>query len=205
MNRAPIILTITSAAALLLVAWRRSVTLASYSGAGDIAPDWGDEMSAAVGAVRNIASPASGMQPSQALRAMLKRREALRLQRYQLGDGGWTIGYGRYYPFGGPMPPESITRETAEAWFDEDIEQRGARWVRAYVTVPLTQHRFDALVHMAFNLKPSSFRNIAEAVNRGEDPEAQAMRYIRAGTGLEGGLRNRRAEELALYRTGIYA
>jgi lysozyme len=136
---------------------------------------------------------------------MLKRGEALRLTRYRLGDGGWTIGYGRYYPDGGPLPPESISRDTAEAWFADDVEQRGARWVRAYVSVPLLQHQFDALTHIAFNLSPKSFKTIADAVNAGQDPEAAALRFVRAGTNLEAGLRNRRAREIALWRTGIYA
>ena len=205
MNHAPAILTITAASALLLVAWRRSVTLASYSGADDLTPDWSDEVSAAVSTVGNAFAPAASMVPSDALRAMLKRRERLSLTPYWLGDGGATIGYGRFYRAGGPQPPASITRETAEAWFEQDLEERGARWVRAYVTVPLSQPRFDALVHMAFNLSPKSFKTIADAVNRGEDPEAAALQFIRAGTNLERGLRNRRAEEMALYRHGVYA
>jgi lysozyme len=150
-------------------------------------------------------SPVAAMRPSSALLAMLREGEALRLTRYRLGDGGWTIGYGRYYPDGGAVPPERITRDQAEAWFLDDVEARGARWVRAYVSVPLMQRQFDALVHMAFNLKPSSFKTIAQAVNAGDDPEAAAMRYVRAGTNLERGLRNRRERELALYRMGTYA
>lgn len=150
-------------------------------------------------------SPVATMRPSSALLAMLREGEALRLTRYRLGDGGWTIGYGRYYADGGPVPPERITRDQAETWFLEDVEARGARWVRAYVRVPLLQREFDALTHMAFNLKPSSFKTIADAVNAGDDPEAAALRYVRAGTNLERGLRNRRERELALYREGTYA
>lgn len=169
--------------------------------------DWTDEVDAMLNEAQNllIPTPAAGMRPSAALLAMLRKGEALRLTRYRLGDGGWTIGYGRFYPDGLPPPPETITREQAEAWFADDVESRGARWVRAYVRVNLTQTQFDALVHMAYNLSPRSFKNIADAVNRGEDPEAQAMRYIREGTNLEQGLRNRRAKELALYRSGVYA
>lgn len=177
-------------------------------GEGDVgdAPDWSDHARALANeALQAVTHTASNLKPSQALRAMLKRRESLALARYRLGDGGWTIGYGRFYPDGGAVPPERIDAATAEAWFEEDIEARGARWVRAYVSAPLAQHQFDALVHMAYNLSPKSFRNIADAVNRGEDPEAQALRYVRAGTDLERGLRIRRAEEMNLYRNGVYA
>lgn len=200
------------AAAALLVggAWLywRSVQPTPYApDASDAAPDWLDEANAMIYESRNaiLPRPVSAMLPSSQLLHMLKQGEALRLQRYRLGDGGWTIGYGRYFPDGGPTPPESITRETAEAWFAEDVEARGARWVRAYVEVDLQQHEFDALVHIAFNLKPSSFKTVADAVNRGEDPEAAALQFIRAGSNLEKGLRNRRAKEIALYRQGVYA
>lgn len=200
-------------AALLLTASGLLLLAADYArrqlAGGDAldAPDWSDEVTALAMEAKNTltGSPVSGLMPSYALRVMLKKREALRLARYRLGDGGWTIGYGRYFPDGGQVPPERIDAGTAEAWFEEDIEDRGARWVRAYVSVPLTQHQFDALVHMAYNLSPKSFRNIAAAVNAGQDPEAQALRYVRAGTDLERGLRIRRAEEMNLFRNGVYA
>lgn len=144
---------------------------------------------------------AASMSVSDRGRQAIQAHEALRLTRYRLGDGGWTIGWGRYFPDTGPPPPEVISRETADAWFDEDIEARGAKWVRAYVTAPLTQAQFDALVSMAYNLRPSSFRTIAAAVNAGDDPEAAAMVYTRPGTNLERGLRNRRVAELTLYRS----
>lgn len=201
----------TVAAAALIVgaaayAARRQLEPDTFS-TPDTAPDWTDEAEALVYETRNLILPTAvaDMRPSAALLAMLREGEALRLYRYRLGDGGWTIGYGRFYPDSGPPPPESITRETAEAWFAVDVEARGARWVRAYVQVPLQQHQFDALVHMAFNLSPKSFKTIADAVNRGDDPEAAALRFIRAGTNLERGLRNRRAREVALYRQGTYA
>lgn len=196
----------TVAAAVLIVgaAWW-------WSRRGDYDPnadaDWTDEADAMLNEARNLImpTPVRDMHPSAELLVMLKRGEALRLKRYRLGDGGWTIGYGRYYPDGGELPPEEITRAQAEAWFAEDVEARGARWVRAYVRVPLLQHQFDALVHMAYNLSPRSFKTIAEAVNAGNDPEAAALQFIRAGTHLEAGLRNRRAKEIALYRGGTYA
>lgn len=150
-----------------------------------------------------MGTPAQGMEPSAELLAMLKRGEALSLTAYRLGDGGATIGYGRFYR-DGTNAPAAIDRDTAERWFLEDVEARGARWVRAYVSAPLTQTQFDALVSMAYNLSPGAFRTIAQAVNEGADPESEALRYVRQGTNLEAGLRNRRAREIALFRAGIY-
>lgn len=203
MNAAAL-LTVSAAGALLLAA---GYTVQRAIPSDEETPDWTDEMDAALSAARNLLmpTPAAGMHPSAELLEMLRTGEALRLTRYRLGDGGWTIGYGRYYPDGGPVPPERIDLATADAWFAEDVEARGARWVRAYVTVPLLQREFDALVHMAFNLSPKSFRTIAAAVNAGTDPEAAALQFIRAGSNLEKGLRNRRAREVALFRHGVYA
>lgn len=202
------LLTITAAGAMLLASSyivQREIDASSDEPPQD--PDWTDMIDETLATARNLVmpTPAADMQPSAELVDMLKRGEALRLVRYRLGDGGWTIGYGRYFPDNGSPPPAEISADQAEAWFAEDIEARAARWVRAYVTVPLLQYEFDALVHMAFNLKPSSFKNIANAVNDGESPEAAGLRYIRAGTNLERGLRIRRAREVALYHYGIYA
>lgn len=156
-----------------------------------------------LGMVRNPSL--QSMSPSWALVQTIKRLEGgPLLERRDLGDGGFTIGYGRFERDAGKLPAR-ITLEQAEAMLLEDIEARGARWVRAYVTVPLDQAQFDGLTSMAYNLSPQSFRTIAAAVNRGESPDAAAMRYILPGTRFERGLRNRRNAELAIYHQGVYA
>lgn len=172
----------------------------------DDEPTLADEASATVASIANTVAGSStaDMQPSAQLLDMLKRGEALALRRYRLGDGGWTIGYGRFYR-DPAEPPEAIDQATADAWFADDVESRAARWVRAYVKVPLLQQQFDALTSMAYNLSPKSFRSIAEEVNAGNDPADAALQYVRAGTDLERGLRNRRAREITLFREGVYA
>lgn len=198
--RAPLLL--VSFGALVLLLQRSANDSPSDDARAYEYPTVSDDFSAVVSETWNriMGTPASQMTISPEFRAVLAAREALRLDRYELGDGGWTIGRGHFTPYSSPPPPLRITREEAEALFDRDLEERAMRWVRAYVTAPLTQSQFDALTSMAFNLSPRSFRTIADAVNRGDDPEAAAMRFIRAGTNLERGLRNRREEELAWYR-----
>ena len=166
-------------------------------------PDYTETAMAAVQQTYNriTGTPASGMRTSAAGLDHLQDFERVRLTPYRLGDGGQTIGWGRFYPDSGPPPPAAITMQQADAWFAEDVQSRAERWVKAYVTVPLTQSQFDGLVSMAYNLSPKSFRTIAEAVNAGEDPEAAALRFVRAGTNLEKGLRRRRDSELAIYRS----
>ena len=150
-------------------------------------------------------SPADSYSTSEAMQTRLRKREGLRLQRYRLGDGGWTIGYGRFYPDGGELPPEAINRDTAESWFKQDLAERGEKWVKLYVTVPISQGQFDALTSMAYNLSPKSFRRIAEAVNAGQDPEPIAKQYTRPGTNLEKGLIARRDEELGIFNGTLQA
>lgn len=157
----------------------------------------------AIGMARN--PNIQSMAPSWALLQTIKRLEGgPLLERRNLGDGGYTIGYGRFERDPNKLP-ERITLAQAEAMLLEDIEARGARWVRAYVTVPLDQQQFDALTSMAYNLSPQSFRSIAGAVNRGESPDAAAMRFTLPGSRFERGLRNRRNTELAIYHQGVYA
>lgn len=149
--------------------------------------------------------PPSELKPSDALKDWLRAKEKLMLTRYELGDGGVTIGYGHFEPYSrAHLVPETITREEAGRLFEEDIEARGARWVRAYVNVPLTQNEFDALTSMAFNLSPRSFKEIADALNAGEDWKAVALQFTRPGTNLEKGLIARREDEFAIFDQGIY-
>ena len=173
----------------------------------DMTPSISDELQAAAASMTHavMATPASGMYPSTALLDMIRRSERLMLTAYWLGDGGWTIGYGHFTRAADQSnPPKPITADQAEAMLADDIESRGARWVRTYVTVDLTQQQFDALTHMAYNLSPKSFRQIADAVNAGDDPEGAAMRFL-GPAATQRGVRNRRLKELALYREGVYA
>lgn len=160
-----------------------------------------DVVSAEVQQVVNgfAGTAASGMQTSPAGLTLIQSFEGCSLTAYQLGDGGTTIGWGRYFPAGKDCP-QTIDQATADQWFTEDVANKGERWVKAYVTVPVNQPQFDALVSMAFNLSPKSFGTIADQVNNGADPEAQALRFVRAGSNLERGLRRRRAAEVATFR-----
>lgn len=178
-----------------------------YADDPENAPDLLDEAATVASEIANAVtgSPAEWFSTSAAMRARLKKREGLKLTRYRLGDGGWTIGYGRYYPDGGATCPASIDLDTAERWFTEDLAAKGEKWVKLYVSVPINQAQFDALTSMAYNLRPSSFKRIAEAVNAGMDPTPIAMEYTRPGTNLERGLIARREEELSIFYGSITA
>lgn len=152
-------------------------------------------------------SNVQNLKPSLELQDMLKKGERLMLNEYELGDGGFTIGYGHFTPYASPSARirGPLTNAQADALFAEDIEARAAKWVRAYVKIDLNQNQFDAMVHLAFNLSPRSFKTIADVLNVGGDWRAQALQYVRKGSNLERGLRIRRAREIALFETGVYA
>jgi lysozyme len=163
----------------------------------------GQTMDQALGAL--APGPAADMYPSEVLRDMLKRREVLRLERYNLGDGGWTIGYGHFETDINKVPAR-IERDDAEALFDQDLYARAVKWVRLYVQVPVTQYQFDALTHIAYNLSPKGFKKFADAVNAGEGIDGIADQSVSwVSPYFQNGIRNRRAQEVELFNDGVYA
>ena len=104
-------------------------------------------------------------------------RYASALERYNIGDGGWTIGYGHYEKNIANIPAR-ITVDEAEAMFDRDVAERAEKWVRLYVQVPLMQYEFGALTHIAYNLSPKGFKKFADAVNAGQGIEAIAAASV---------------------------
>ena len=145
------------------------------------------------------------MYASEELRVMLKTRERLRLERYNIGDGGWTIGYDHFEKNIANIPAR-ISVDEANAMFDRDLAQRAEKWLRMHVRVPLRQHEFDALVHIAYNMSPPSFKKFTDTVNAGEGIGYWANRSITwVAAHLQNGSRNRRNQELALFNSGMYA
>jgi lysozyme len=86
--------------------------------------------------------------------ALIKSFESLQLKPYQDEAGIWTAGYGRTRGIGPHSPP--ITKDTAEQWLADDIEEAEAvvnRWIKVY----LSDNQFSALTSMAFNLGSAPF------------------------------------------------
>lgn len=86
----------------------------------------------------------------------LQTREALRLTAYQDGAGVWTIGYGQT----GPLITKGTTwtKEQATEAFEKSLRMREAA-ISTFVTVPLTQNQFDALVSLIYNIGVTNFKN----------------------------------------------
>lgn len=149
--------------------------------------------------------PNQDMQTSGAMLGMLKRREALKLGRYELGDGGYTWGYGHYSRNANALPLV-LTKDQADQIFAQDVIDRAEKWVKLYVKAELEQNEFDALVSIAFNMSPQSFKKFAAAVDAGDgidDIAAESVTWVAAK--FTNGIANRRAAEVAVFNEGIYA
>ncbi len=157
-----------------------------------------DEATAGAGQV-------DGMTTSSGMLSMLKRREALSLSRYQLDDGGYTWGYGHYSRSPTALPLV-ITRDQAESIFADDVANRGEKWVKLYAKTDLYQCEFDALVSIAFNMSPQSYKKFANEVNAGNgiDDIAQAsVGWVKAV--YTNGIQNRRNAEMDVFNSGVYS
>ena len=130
---------------------------------------------------------------------ILKFFEGCKLTAYQDSVGVWTIGYGHTK---GVYDGMTITQEEAEQMLLTELEEYEG-YVEKYVTVPLTQNQFDALVVWVYNLGPTNFRNstLLKELNAGNYTAAgqEITRWNKAGGKVLAGLVKRREAEAQLF------
>ena len=130
---------------------------------------------------------------------LLKFFEGCKLTAYQDSVGVWTIGYGHTK---GVYDGMTITQEEAEQMLLTELEEYEG-YVEKYVTVPLTQNQFDALVVWVYNLGPTNFRNstLLKELNSGNYTAAgkEITRWNKAGGKVLAGLVRRREAEAKLF------
>jgi len=130
---------------------------------------------------------------------LLKFFEGCRLTAYQDSVGVWTIGYGHTK---GVFEGMSITQEEAEQMLLTELEEYEG-YVEKYVTVPLTQNQFDALVVWVYNLGPTNFRKstLLKELNSGNYTAAgqEITKWNKAGGKVLAGLVKRREAEALLF------
>jgi lysozyme len=121
--------------------------------------------------------------------------EGCRLNAYQDSGGIWTIGYGHTF---GVHEGMTCSQEQAEVWLWEDV-RAAERAVNKFVTVPLTQHEFDALVDFTFNLGIGAFRDstMLRLLNSGNHAAAadEFAKWDKCKGHVIAGLLKRRLEE----------
>lgn len=142
--------------------------------------------------------------------AFIARWEGYRGRLYNDAAGHCTIGYGHLVHLGrcnGSEPPvflDGITTKEGLDLLNRDAS-KAVRSVNAEVVVPLTQHKFDALVSFAFNVGPQAFADstLLKKVNLGQHKLVPAQMALWTNHGLPG-LVNRRRAEAKLYVQGDY-
>jgi lysozyme len=125
--------------------------------------------------------------------------EGCKLIAYQDQVGIWTLGYGHIH---GIRQGMTCTQEQAERWLLEDVVEAESA-VNRYVSVPLTQNQYDALVDMVFNVGVGNFRSstLLRLLNIGAYDRAanEFERWNKAGGIVRDGLTRRRFAEKNLF------
>lgn len=161
----------------------------------------------------------------QALK-MLKHHEGVRQRPYRDVVGLWTVGVGHLmYPEQARLPnrrnakpeytgvcredfqlkPEDnrvFSMEEVDGLLKSDLA-RFERGVDNFITVPLRQNQFDALVSFSFNLGLGTLQRstLRQKINRGdfEGAAEEFMKYTMAGGKVFRGLVIRRTDERNLF------
>lgn len=127
--------------------------------------------------------------------------EGFRAHVYRDIAGYPTIGYGHKLR-DGERYPDGIDAASALALLREDAGTAAA-CVNRLVTVPLTQHQFDALVSFTYNLGCGALQRstLLRLLNAGDYTGAsrELLRWDRAAGSISEGLLNRRVAERALF------
>lgn len=102
-----------------------------------------------------------------------KKSEGLALTPYanpSVTVGGFSIGYGHYYPPSIPLSqvPASITQFQANAFFDSDVSTAVSAVIGG-LTVSVSQQTFDGLVDYTYNKGAGGMRasGVLGAINSG--------------------------------------
>lgn len=148
--------------------------------------------------------------------AMIKHHEGVRQKPYRCPAKLWTVGVGHVlYPEQGKLPIDQrdafnikiedfriFSMEEVDAILRADLD-RFERGVERYITVPLTQGMFDALVSFSFNVGLGTLQRstLRQKLNRGDKEGAaeELLKYCMAGGKILKGLQNRRIDERALF------
>ena len=140
------------------------------------------------------------MEMSESGLTRLLEREGMRRTAYRDSAGIWTICVGHTTAAGPPKvrPGMKCTLAECRQILMRDVAQF-EKCVEKAITQPMSQHQFDAMVSLAFNIGCHAFRRstVVREFNRGhEQHAADAFRmWKKAGGRVVQGLVNRRESE----------
>lgn len=133
----------------------------------------------------------------------LKNGDCTAYQTY-LGGGKYdipTIGYGCTV---GVRMGDIWTEAQATEYLMKEVAKHEA-YVTQYVTVPINQNEFDALVSFSYNVGPGNLKTLVKRLNRGDRMgTAKAfLLYVKAQGRTLPGLVSRRTRESALFQKPV--
>jgi len=128
---------------------------------------------------------------------IIKHFEGYKSEAYQDSAGIWTIAYGHTK---GVKKGMTCTKEQAEKWLEEDLEDARLRVANAIIgkDLGLNTNEFEALVSLAYNLR--SFEQLAKHLPNKELFKKKMLLYCKdvEGNYLKG-LKIRRIAERLLF------
>jgi len=176
------------------------------------APAAREQAAEASSAVNNEPKDVHELEASQAIIQFIGRFEGFRANMYKVGGvGRWTIGYGHEFDDEEiPRYEAGITKVQAQELLHQDV-QEAIRKIRRYVTAPLTQYQFDALVSYVYNTGSLYETHLLRNINRNNFEVAAREMDIVVQTNPQTGEREvlpglvrRRAQEQKLFLEGDY-
>jgi len=139
------------------------------------------------------------MRISEEGKGLIKKFEGCKLEAYLCSANVWTCGWGATRDVN---EKTTWTQEQADERFDHDIVEF-EDYINDYVTAPLHQNQFDALVAWVYNLGPNNLKSstMLRVLNSGEYEEVphQMKRWNKAGGKVLEGLTRRRLAESMLF------
>lgn len=137
---------------------------------------------------------------------LIAESEGLRLKAYRCPAGVWSIAYGETQ---GVKPGDTCTKEQADRWLLEDLQERAGA-VGAMCTIDPSPAELGAMVSLAYNIGLEAFRRstVLRQHNAGNRQAAARAFGLWNKARVNGalvelpGLTARRARESALYLTG---
>ncbi len=140
--------------------------------------------------------------------ALIARWEGFRTRPYRDSAGVWTIGHGTIRDARGRRVTQwhrEIDQAEALVFLRRDVRWAAAAVTR-YISVPLADEQFDALVSFTYNLGTGALQSstLRRKVNAEEHAEAlrEFLRWTFAGGRRLRGLWLRRKAEALLYMAG---
>lgn len=131
--------------------------------------------------------------------SLIKKFEGLELKAYQCSAGVWTIGYGHTKDV---SPEDEWSESHANHMLEVELEEYEG-YIHDFVTCPLSQNQFDALVAWVYNLGPTNLKSstLLKKLNAGDydDVPHQIKRWNKAGGEVLAGLVRRREAEALLF------